>query len=546
MPRPRSPYYFDKTIARHAVEFFPRFLRLTIAEWARRPFELSPWQKHHTAQIFGWRRRDGTRRYRKVRGFVPKKNGKTEWFAGIGHILTVGDNEPGAEVYSYATDKAQASIIYNRACNMVTLDHDRFGNPGPLARLYDGSSKTALFCGDLLSSFKPLSGDPTGKHGLMVHGALGDEAHEWRDGKLHQFLLDGMAGRRQPLDCIFTTAGTQRSYARGLYEDAKAIIADPSLDPECYAFVYEAGEDDDWTSPKVWAKANPNFGVSPKSDFIAAQCRDARRNPAKENDFKRYHLGLWTEQTTRWFAMHQWKANSADPTDAGLWKKLFDRMRGRRCWAALDLASIDDITALVLLFPPDNPGGRYVLLPFFFVPDARIEDRDRPAHPYRRWVADGALLTTPGNVTDYAFVEKKVAECGEAFRLRHSDPKDDTQFDIAIDRWNATQVAVNLGNVGFKVALFGQGFASMGAPSKELERLFASGQLEHGNHPVLKWMFGNAAFKKDPAGNKKPDKAAAADKIDGVTGGVMSLGIYMRANPKAFESIYGKRGALVV
>src|ERR1700731_1838792 len=224
----RSPYYFDKALARAAVEFFSKYLRLTLGEWGGCAFELDPWQAFHTSQIFGWRRRsDGSRRYRRVRGFIPKKNGKTEWFAGIGHLLTVADNEPGAEVYCYARDLAQASILFERAARMVTLDYDPLGNAGKLASLYE-PSRTSLFCPALMAAFKPIAGNVEGKHGPAAHGALGDEAHEWKDGTLHSFLVAGMANRRQPLDAILTTAGRQNTYAFELYEDAMAILADPS------------------------------------------------------------------------------------------------------------------------------------------------------------------------------------------------------------------------------------------------------------------------------------------------------------------------------
>jgi phage terminase large subunit-like protein len=537
-----SPYYFDKALARAAVDFFPRFLRFTIGEWAGKPFVLDKWQAHHTGQIFGWRRRsDGTRRYRKVRGFIPKKNGKSEWEAGIGHLLTIADNEPGAEVFCYARDLAQASIVFKRATAMVTLDCDRFGNAGPLASLYE-PSRTSLFCPSLMAAFKPMAGNIEGKHGPAAHGALGDEAHEWKDGTLHSFLVGGMANRRQPLDAIFTTAGKARTYAHELYEDAKAILADPSLDPECYVFVYEAEENDDWTSPEVWRKANPNFGISPKKEFLESQCRAAMRSARLENDFKRYHLGLWTEQTTRWFPMHRWRDNTAAPDDANYWRMLPAKMQGRRAFLGIDLASTEDIAAKIALFPPENSAERWTIIPRFYVPEATVGERDKPARPYRRWVEQEALTATPGNVTDYDFIEHDVIEDAARYQLTRDDPNEKT---IAIDRWNATQVAVHLGNEGLPVALFGQGFASMAAPSKELERLYLDGQLEHGNHPVMKWMFGNAAFKKDPAGNIKPDRERSGEKIDGVVGTVMPLALAMAAG-KNQETLTGSDCMFVI
>jgi phage terminase large subunit-like protein len=517
-----SPYYFDQALARAAVDYFPRWLRLTTAEWAGRPFELLPWQKHHTEQIFGWRRRDnGTRRYRRVRGWVSKKGGKSEWFAGIGHLLTVADNEPGAEVFSHATDKAQASIIWGKAKRMVELDviqRGRLRLPGDFARLYEVSA-TSLFCPHLMSAFKPLSGDPTGKHGPSVHGALGDEAWEWKDGLLHRHLIDGMSARRQPLDATFSSAGVINTYGHQLYEESMAILADPSIDPETYVFAYGVDKDADWTSPDVWAKANPSFPVTPKREFLESLCREAQRNPRIENEFRQFYCGQWTEQATRWFPMHLWPELTRDKDDAQLWKKLPDELRGRLAFGGLDLASISDITALIWVFHPHRKDGRIPIVCRFWCPQATIDARDHPTRPYKQWKRMGALTATPGSVTDYGFIEKQIQEDAERFKVARDNADD---FSLAVDRWNATQVVVNLRNEGLPVALFGQGFASMSAPSKELERLFLSRQLEHGNHPVLKWMFGNAVFARDPAGNIKPDKENASEKIDGVTATVMA------------------------
>lgn len=529
-----SPFYFCKRTADAAVEFFPRFLRYTSGEWAGKAFHLADWQKHHTRQIFGWlRRADGTRRYRRVRGFVPKKNGKTEWFAGIGHILTIGDNEPTAEVFSYARNEDQARIIFNRASRMVTLDRDKFGQPGPLASLYEASS-TALFCPNTFSAFKPLAGGTAGKHGPSVHGALGDEAHEWVNGEVHQALVDGMIARRQPLDAIFTTAGILKSYARELYDDTKAIIADPTLDPECYGFAYEADENDDWTSPDTHRRANPNYGISVKADKLASACADAVRKPSKENDFKRMHLGLWTEQLQRAIPMRLAKINTREPNDPMFWKRLDDEMAGRKCRAGIDLASDHDPAAISYVFEPLKPTDRWTFLRRFFMPTSVIAERDSPRSPFKRWVEMGALIETPGNVTDFDFIEEHLKRDAEKFRIKHSDPKDPLQWDIAIDRFQATQFTTHMMGQGFKVARYGQEYANFNGPVTEFENLWAAGRIEHGNHPVGDWNYRNACIRKDHRGYKKPDKANAAGNIDGWVADLMGLGLSIRA-PKPVD-----------
>lgn len=501
------PYWFDERRAENAVRFFPDCLRLVDAEWAGRPFTLSEWQAFHTGQIFGWRRRDGTRRYRRVRIWVPRKNGKTEWFAGLGHLLTVADGEPGAQVFAYATSQDQADIMFTKALRMVALSDE-------LTDLYE-VTKTGLFCPARMSVFRALSGVPRGKHGSSPHGALGDEAHEWPSAALHTFLVQGMGSRRQPVDAIISTAGEIKTYGHDLYEESKRILEDPSIDPECYVAIYEAPEDCDWTDPDVWKVANPNLGISLKLEFLIGECRQAMLSPRRENDFKRYHLNLWVEQQKRWFPMHRWRDNSAAPDDKTLWKTQPETLHHRPAFGGLDLGSTSDLNALVWVFPPLDAAGRWTLVCRFWIPEEAVAARDSPRTPYRKWVSMGALLTTPGNVTDYNFIEERVMRDAEQFRVEA----------LGIDRWNATQVAVNLANEGLPVVLFGQGYASMGAPSKELERLFSSSRLEHGNHPVLEWMFRNATYRRDPAGNIKPDKERAADKIDGVVATVMGIGL---------------------
>ena len=307
---------------------------------------------------------------------------------------------------------------------------------------------------------------------------------------------------------------------------------DPSLDEETYAFIYEADKDCDWTDPDVWAAANPNLDVSLKREFLERECKRARLSPRLENDFKRYHLNIWVEQAVRWFAMHRWADNTARPQDKNFWKVLPDHFAGEHNSAAylgVDLGSTSDITAALWVFPAENGAERVTLIPRFWVPEEKIAERDMPSTPYRRWVAEGALQVTPGNVTDYDFIEHQICEDARKFGCT----------GLAYDPWNATQFAIHLQNEGLPCQEFRQGFTSMNAPSKEIERLFTSGRLEHGNHPVLEWMFGNATYRKDPAGNIKPDKERAAEKIDGVVAAIMGIGLMNAAEaPLEFPANY--------
>lgn len=521
-------YYFDEQKAARAVEFFPRFLRLTTGEWAGRPFHLAPHQAHHVGQIFGWRRHsDGMRRFRRVRWWEPRKNGKTELAAGIAHLLTIADGEPAAQVLSHATDANQAALCFERGSAMVQFSDD-------LSKIYE-TNKTGLFCPATLSVWKPLSGVPRGKHGLNAHGLIGDEAHEWRDSRLHTFLLQSMGARRQPLDFIISTAGERGGYGWELWNTSVKIRDGIIDDPETYVVIYAADPDDDWNDPMTWAKANPNLGVSLKLSYLEDQWKQAVESPRLENDFKRYHLNLWVEQAVRWLPMDHWRQCAADPADKDAWRRFEASLAGRPCFGGLDLAQTRDVTALVWWFP-EYAGQRPALLCRFFVPNDNVKQRVlRDRAPYDQWIKDGALVATPGNVTDYDFVKEQVFRDAERYRVQ----------GLAVDRWNATHLSNQLLAEGLPVVLFGQGFASMGAPTKELERLVLGHGFDHGNHPVLAWMASNAAVTSDAAGNIKPAKDKASEKIDGIVAAIMGVGLDMAGNKPEGPSVYTERGALV-
>jgi phage terminase large subunit-like protein len=505
-----SPYVYDKRLADAAVDFFPRFLRHMKGEWAGRPLELSPSDAHDIRQIFGWRRRaDGRRRYRKARIWKARKNGKTIVAAGIGHLLTVGDAEPGAEVYSHAVDKAQAAISYEMGAAMVALSPE-------LSNLYE-VTRTGMYCPSLMSSWRPLSGESYGKHGLNAHGLIGDEVHEWKSDRLHTFLRQSMGTRRQPLDLAVSTAGLREGYGWELYQESVKLRDGVMVDEEAYVSIYEAGERDDWTDPEVWAKANPNLGISVSLEYLAAECRKAQNSARLENDFRRYHLNQWVSQAVRWLPMDHWRQCSADPADAVRWKALEAELKGRQCYMGVDLANISDVAGSLMVFPPAD-GLPLALLCRFWVPADTVETRSkRDRVPYDKWVREGAMTATPGNVIDYAFIRERILADLEAFRV----------VKVGIDPYNATHLATELMGEGVPVELVRQGYLTLSAPAKELERLVMSHGLEHGNHPVLEWMAGNVAVTSDPAGNIKPVKERSSEKIDGISATVNGLALMM-------------------
>ncbi len=502
--------WFDEAAAQAACEFFPRYLRHTEGEWAGQPFELADWQRDEIIRpLFGWKREDGTRLYRRFYGEVAKKNGKTELAAGLALLALLGDAEFGGQGFSIATDKDQAKIVFNKAAVMVDFSED-------LKAELD-LFKTSIYCGALGATFKPISSAPTGKHGFSTSFFVGDEVHEWANDSVYDAVRKNTAARRQPLEILITTAGLRgQGVAWEIHEHARKVLEGAIEDPEQLVVIHAADPEDDWKDPKVWAKANPNMGISPKLDFLRAECTKAQQSPRLENSFKRYHLNMWTEQATRWLPMDHWKLCSADPSNPELWKQLEDRLRGRRCFSGVDLASTRDLNSLCHGFPPVEEDPLWTFLWRFWLPRDGVEERSKKSGvDFQAWHKDGALVLTPGNVSDYKAIKAQIFADAEVFQIG----------GLAIDRWNATQMAVDLADEGLKVVLFGQGFASMSAPSKELERMVMAHEFDHGNHPVARWMASNVAAAEDTAGNLKPAKDKSTGQIDGIVAQIMALAL---------------------
>jgi phage terminase large subunit-like protein len=370
--------------------------------------------------------------------------------------------------------------------------------------------KTAIYCPALNASFKPLTGSSKGKHGLNPSGIIGDELHEWPDGDLYTFVHQGTAARQQPIEFLISTAGTRTGYGWETWQYCQRVLAGEIEDPETLIVIYAASPDDDWTDPATWRKANPNFGVSVKPEYLEAECRKAQSSPRLENDFKRYHLNLWTEQATRFLPMDLWGPVS----DAWAAPEFESALFGRRCFGGMDLSTTRDLSAYCLWFPPEEVGGRWVKLTRAFVPEANIEARVRQDRaPYDQWIRSGALTATPGNMIDYEFIKARLYEDAERFHLQA----------LAVDRFLAPQIVMQLREEGVNALLMGQGFLSMSAPTKELERLVLGQLVDHGGHPVAHWCAANVAVRTDPAGNIKPDKERSTERIDVVVADINAL-----------------------
>lgn len=529
--------YFDTAAAQHALDFF-QFLRHSKGEWAGQTFELSAWQQFIVWVLFGWKRRDGTRRFRTAYVEVARKNGKSTMVAGVGLYLFFADGEPGAEVYCAATKKDQARIVYSEAERM------RAASPSLAKRITkfrDNMNVPAT-----ASKFEPLGSDEDTLDGLNVHAAIVDELHAHKTRFVYDVLDTGTAARRQPMMFAITTAGFNRqSVCWNQREYCEKVLDGIVQDDTIFAYIATLDPDDDWEDAANWIKANPNLGVSVKVDDLQRKAEKAKNDPSALNSFLRLHLNKWTQTDTRWMPADAWSSCSgsvplgpliaADPARARA--DLLERAAdGRACFGALDLSSKDDLTAFVLLFPPVEDDPRWYAVPWFWLPEENVDKRVKQGRvPYDVWIRDGWIEATEGNVVDYAVIRAHVLASRDRYAIE----------EIAFDPWNATQLATELQNEGLLMVEHRQGFASMSGPTKELMALVLGRKLAHLGNPVLTWMAANMVVKTDPAGNIKPNKEKAPEKIDGIVALIMALGRAQK-KPNAGPALWENEGLLTL
>jgi len=514
---------FNPSLAERAITFI-NMLKHTKGSWYGKNFDLLPWQSDIISDIFGTVKENGYRQYNTAYIEIPKKQGKSELAAAVALYLLAGDGEWGAEIYGCAADRQQASIVFDVACQMVEQC------PALKKRIKPIMSQKRLVYTPLNSFYQVLSAESFTKHGLNVHGVVFDELHAQPNRALFDVMTHGSGdARKQPLFFLITTAGTDRnSICWEVHQKAKDILEGRKHDRSFYPVIYGADENDDWSSEAVWYKANPSLGVTVDIDKLYTAYESAKENPAEENLFRQLRLNQWVKQSVRWMPMDAWdKCDFAVDPEA---------LKGRECYGGLDLSSSTDITAFVLVFPPKDEDDKYIILPYFWIPEDTIDVRVRRDHvPYDTWLGRGQVIATEGNVIHYGYIEKFIEELGKKYHIK----------EIAFDRWGAVQMTQNLEGMGFTVVPFGQGFKDMSPPTKELMKLVLEQKIAHGGNVPLRWMMDNVFVRTDPAGNIKMDKEKSTERIDGAVATVMALDRAIR-NQGTTDSIYNDRGIIVI
>ena len=515
--------HYDKKKADRAVTFIENLCH-TKGKWAGTRFWLLPWQEQLIRDIFGIVKPDGNRQFRTAFVEICKKVGKSELAAAVALYLLYADNEPSAEVYGAAADRQQASIVFDVARQMVEM------SPALMKRSKLMSATKRIVNYGNAGFYQVLSAEVGSKHGFSISGLVFDEIHTQPNRQLYDVLTKYSSDARQnPLHFIITTAGNDRhSIAFELHTKAIDIIEGRRVDPTFYPVVYGLKDDEDWEDEANWYKVNPSLGYTVDIERLRDAYREAKQNPADEITFKWLRMNMWVSSTTSWIPDAIFMKGN-EPIDMRL-------LEGRDCYAGLDLSSTGDITALVLMFPPRDADEKYILVPYFWVPEETIPQRVKAnSVPYDVWEKQGYLLATEGNVIHYDFIEKFICDLAEKYHI----------LEIAVDRWNATHMIQNLEDQGFTMVPFGQGFASMSTPTKEFYRLLMEGQIIHAGHPVLRWMAGNVVVETDAAENIKVTKAKSKEKIDGIVASIMALDRCLRNEGEQQGSVYDQRGLLV-
>lgn len=517
-------YFFDPAAATRVLDFFKLYCSHVEGEWAGKPLIPEQWQYQTLRDAFGWKNlSDGSRKYRLVWVSVPRKNGKSTEAAGVGLYLTFADREPGAKVFSAATEKEQAGIIFDTASAMVKASPDL----SERVELF----KRSMYVEKTGAVWRVLSGHPK-KSGLNASGILFDEVHEQADRKLWDILKTSTGARRQPMTWAATTAGfDETTICFELHELARRV-RDGAVDvASLLPVIFEADEKDDWTDERTHRKANPNFGVSIKAEYLRDQCEVAKKTPAYQNTFKRFHLNIWTRQLELWMPKEVW-----DPCGAPFPLAPLD---GQICFGGLDLSSTQDLAAWTRVWPVLDPASglfHFFAATRFWLPRENIRKKQELDQvPYELWAEQGFIALTEGNLIDYDFIHAAIVADGERSQVQ----------EIAVDRWNANQIITQLGGDGFTMVPFGQGFASMAGPTKQLMDTALKQTLHHGSNPVLNWQASNVAVETDAAGNWKPNKSASRKRIDGIVALIMALG-RASVNLDAGNSVYDARGVITL
>ena len=545
---------WDEDAAAQAIDWFESMLKhSTGSKFAGRPFLLSEWQAFFVGSVFGWFRAPGherwierfpvsdnpaedvledtggTRRFRNAFCEVPRKNGKTTMAGGIALLLLVGDFEPGAQVYSTATLRKQARIVFDEARNMVAA------SPGLRRKIK--VLEHNMHCLNPMGKFEPLSRQAKSAHGFNPSGCIHDELHLHKDRSMYDVIRTGQGARAQPLNITITTAGEDEASVWGEERQRLISVLEGRLPDDTYfGVIYtidqksqDNPEGDSWDDPRAWIKANPNIGVSVSLAYLRERHLEAQASPSAQSSFKTYHLDVPVGALAAYFNVEEWRACARPGLDLA-------EFAGWQAFQGIDLATLRDIAARASLFRQDTgktrqetvrtpEGEETVEVPVFrwgvhvdlYVPERRLHDQEnKNREAYQKWKDEGWLHTTKGAATDFRVIEAAAVATARRFDV----------IETGLDPWNANQMAVSLEDQGITAVQVPMNTQNMSPALKTLRNVVTDELLVHDGNPVLDWMIGNVVAREDANDNVFPRKEKgkeATHKIDGVVAILLAM-----------------------
>jgi phage terminase large subunit-like protein len=515
------PYWFDPARGEKVCGFIEN-LRHIKGEWTGQKIKLEPWQCFYLTTLFGWVHKDtGFRRFRTSYLEVPRKNAKSTISSGVMLYMASGDREGGAECYSAATSKDQARIVFDAACKMANKSPD-------FKKYFDVRVQAHnILVKETDSTCKAVSAEAGNLDGLNVHFASIDELHAHKSRAVYDVIETGAGARAQSLISVITTAGTDiTGICHELHEYLQKILDGVWADDSFFGIIYTIDDTDDWTTEAALRKANPNYGVSVKTEYLLNLVNKAKRSPASQSNFKTKHLDVWERSNTSWMDMAKWRA-------CGGAALKIESFFGKKCWLGLDLSSKLDVTALVLLFNEEN---KWQIFGRYYLPEDTVEEKQHTTlSHYKAWAEHGRFTLTPGNIIDLDYIEQDIIKiCGQF----------DVQ-DVAYDPWQATQLAVHLQQQRVPMVEVRAIVSNFSEPMKQLEALVHSKILQHGDDPVMAWMVSNVVAHYDKKDNIYPNKEKPDNKIDGVIALIMALSRAILGAQNT-ASVYDTRGIVTL
>lgn len=537
--------WFDAAKADAVVARWPTWFKLTVGRFAGVPFRLSFWQECIVRLLVGWKAPTEVidpethkptvvhvRLFRELRLWVPRKNGKSEFLAALALLFWAIEGQRRGAGFCFAHDEAQAREVFDKMGDMVGFAPSVFRSKATGEGIKVFAKQ--LWNADLRSPFRLMPGKAKGKHGRAPFVTVGDEMHEWVSRELADTLRQGEGTSLQPIRLYASTAGLKsQKTGYGLWEESQKILDGRVHDPTTLVVIFAADPEDDWKDPAAHAKANPSLGLSPTKAFLQGELAKAH-TPAAEAAFRRYHLNQWVEDFARWISTKQWDASSPDRT---AWKRFYDELKGRECHLSFDSTKSFDLATMCLRFPPKEKGELTKLVWKFWLPTDTIERRSKDEQtPFDQWAKDGALIPVPGGVFNIEFAVKAAKEAYRDFKIKQ----------IGWDSWNALDFYNRLTQEGVPEELFAEmrfGAKTLGKATREFEAGVLGGRLDHGGHPIARYMIGHCNVRFDENMNYVPAKKRSEESIDGIVAAVMNEALAMAPDD---TTVYTKRGVLVM